>query len=205
MDLVDIRAKFQTHTPTLQDARAEYAVLVPLVETPDGLSLLYEVRASHLRQHASEVCFPGGRIESGETPQQCALRETQEELGISPDSVEILGRLDFLYLRSESLMHPILARVDSTAIGSIRLNREEVSAFFTVPLTWLRENPPQMYRYALKPMVDEDFPYELVAAPPAYQWRAGSMEVPVYRGLPYPLWGLTARITEHLVRKLYQD
>ena len=205
MDIRDIRAKFQTHTPTLQDARAEYAVLVPLVETKDGLSLLYEVRASHLRHHASEVCFPGGRIESGDTPQECALRETQEELGLSPDSIEIWGRLDFLYLRSESLMHPILARVDSKAIDSIRLNREEVSDFFTVPLSWLLENPPHIYRYELKPMVGEDFPYELVAAPPAYQWRAGTMEVPVYRGLPYPLWGLTARITEHLVRTIAQN
>ena len=62
MDLRAIEQYYRRHTPTLQDARAEYAVLIPLLQMKDGLHLLYEVRASSLQHHRSEVCFPGGRM-----------------------------------------------------------------------------------------------------------------------------------------------
>ena len=200
MEISRFRNKFQDHTPTLQDCRSEYAVLVPLVEGPEGLSLLYEVRSGTLRHHAAEVCFPGGKMDAGEDAVQCALRETQEELGIGPEHIEVLGKLDFLYLRSDGLMHPVLAKLDSSALEIMQYSRGEVQETFLVPLSWLRAHPPKIYTYELKPMVDNDFPYELVQTPPGYRWSAGRMEVPVYEGLPHPLWGLTGRITEHLIR-----
>lgn len=202
MDLSHFYAQYAQHQPTLQDGRGEYAVLVPLVDGPGGLSLLYEVRSSQLRHHAAEVCFPGGRMEPGETTVQCALRETREELGIAPEHIRIIGQLDFLYLRSDGLMYPVLAYLDAAALQHMRYCRDEVQDTFLVPLAWLKDNPPRIYHYELKPMISDDFPYQLVQAPPAYHWTAGHMEVPVYEGLPYPLWGLTGRITEHLIRSM---
>ena len=58
-----------------------------------------------------------------------------------------------------------------------------------------------MYRYPLLPVGAEQFPYARVQAPPDYRWTPGQAEVPVYDGLPYPLWGLTARITRHVVQR----
>ena len=87
-------------------------------------------------------------------------------------------------------------------MGGICCNGAEVQEVFLVPLDWLKANPPRIFTYDLKPIVDDDFPYELVQAPPAYRWTPGRMDIPVYQGLPHPLWGLTGRITEHLIRRM---
>ena len=70
-----LRRRYAGRAPGLLGAERACAVLCPLVETPEGPSLLYEVRAASLRQ-GGEVCFPGGWMEAGEGPVQCALRET---------------------------------------------------------------------------------------------------------------------------------
>ena len=110
--------------------------------------------------------------------------------------------MDFLYLRSDGLLHPVLAYVDMAALPHMRYSCEEVQDTFLVPLSWLQDHPPHIYTYELKPQVGADFPYDLVQASSSYRWSAGRMDVPVYKGLSYPLWGLTGRITEHLVRLL---
>ena len=81
----DFKARWAGHEPGPQDLTGEYAVLVPLVERPEGRCLLYEVRASSLDRQPGEVCLPGGRMEPGEDPVACALRETWEELAIPPE------------------------------------------------------------------------------------------------------------------------
>ena len=80
-ELTNLRRFYGDHVPTLLEARHEYAVLCPLVERPDGLHLLFEVRSAGVSQ-SGETCFPGGQMEPGETPADCALRETEEELSI---------------------------------------------------------------------------------------------------------------------------
>ena len=84
-DLEHLRRRYADHVPGLLGARHSYAVLCPLVERPDGLHLLFEVRSAALHRQPGEVCFPGGRMEAGETPEQCALRETEEESEVIPN------------------------------------------------------------------------------------------------------------------------
>ena len=199
MDIRDFYNTYRDHQSRLLGGQSEFAVLVPLVETEQGLCLLYEVRASGIRQ-PHEVCFPGGRMELGETPTACALRETWEELGIDSAAIRVIAPLDFLYLRSDALMYPVLASVDAAALERMRPSADEVADTFLVPVQWLREHPPTLYRYPLRPVIGADFPYDTIRMDATYPWGDGRMEVPVYEGLPYPLWGLTARITYYLLK-----
>ena len=202
MELEVLQKKFASHTPGLMDCRRFFAVLVPVVQKKDGVYLLYEVRARTMHTQPGEVCFPGGKMEPGESPEQCALRETWEELGIPEEKVQILGRLDFIAHQANFLMQPVLAVVKEEALESMRLSPNEVDEIFLVPLSYLMETEPREYEYPLLPSPGEDFPYELVGISRDYSWRIGRENFPVYLWEGHPIWGLTARITRHLVRVL---
>ena len=199
MTLTDLRDRYAHHVPGLLNARHAYAVLCPLVEKPDGLHLLYEVRAKGLRQ-GGEVCFPGGRMEPGETPIQCALRETEEELSIPAAQVEVLGTPDFLCNQRGFLLYPVLGLVSQAGLEAMVPSPAEVAEVFTVPLAFFREQPPQIFTYDLEPQVPRDFPYEAVGVSPDYPWAHGSVEVPIWHYGPHTVWGMTARLTRELIR-----
>ena len=185
--------------PDLMDKRGEFSVLVPLVEGDEGLSLLYEVRAKTMHSQPGEICFPGGRAEGDETPEECALRETWEELAIPPRAVHILGRLDFIAHRAGFLMHAVAAKVDRAAAEHMRPSPAEVAETFLVPLDFFLKNPPLDLSYDLVPNPGDDFPYEQAGIPRDYAWRLGRETVPVYRWRDRVIWGLTGRITRNLL------
>ena len=201
MNLANLEQTLKARTPGLMDSRRAYAVLVPLVEHRGELHLLYEVRARTLRRQPGEVCFPGGRMEPGETAEECALRETWEELGIPSEQIRLLGRLDFIAHRASFLMQPVLGVVDSGALTPhLRPNPAEVEEYFLVPLSHLLETEPVEYTYELIPAPAENFPYELIGIPRDYRWQHGWENVPVYPWQGRAIWGLTGRITRNLVR-----
>ena len=199
MELDALTRLLARRQPGLMDATGRYAVLVPMVKGEEGLSLLYEVRAHTLRRQPGEVCFPGGRIEGAESPEECALRETEEELSIPRSAVRVLGRLDFIAHRANFIMYPVLALVDRKAVEKMCPNSAEVEETFLVPLRHLLATQPLEYDYQLIPQTGENFPYELVGIPRDYRWQPGGENVPIYPWKGRAIWGLTARITRHLV------
>lgn len=202
MDLKGLEALLKDRTPGLMDSKRAYAVLVPLVEQNGELCLLYEVRARTLRRQPGEVCFPGGLMEKGESPEDCALRETWEELAIPPDRVRLLGRLDFIAHRASFLMQPVLGVVDSSALDRMAPSPAEVEEVFFVPLSHLLRTPPIEYTYELVPTPAENFPYEIIGIPKNYRWQNGRENVPVYPWEGRAIWGLTGRITRNLISLL---
>lgn len=121
--------------PPPHDARRA-AVLVLLTKLHQGWHLPLMVRPADATIHAGQVSFPGGRIEAGETPERCAVRETVEELGIDPDDVDILGPLPPVYIyASNHEMIPCLAV--ARRIPSFRPNPGEVARVFWLPLATL--------------------------------------------------------------------
>lgn len=122
----------------------EAAVLVPLVMHDDPTVLL-TLRSARLNSHAGQVAFPGGRTEPGETPEQAALREAQEEIGLDPAMPEILGRLPTLLTGTGYLVTPVVALLRPPF--TLRNQPEEVDEAFEYPLTQLLDPAaPQLRR-----------------------------------------------------------
>lgn len=196
-----LRRRYDGHVPGLLGARHSFAVLCPLVEREDGLHLLFEVRAKELKQ-GGEVCFPGGRMELGETPEACALRETLEELGIPASEITLMGSPDFIANQKGFLMQPVLGLVSRQGLAMMQPSPAEVAETFTVPLSFFRDTPPEVYQYRLLPQVPEDFPYEAVGVSPNYPWATGTVDVPIWYYENHAVWGMTARLVRELVSQL---
>lgn len=116
--------------------RRSAAVLCALFDDSGEAAVVLTRRSSTLRSHTGEVSFPGGRLEAGESPLQAALRETEEEVGIDPASVEVIGSLRPVgTATSGSSIVPFVAALDSVPL--LRPNPAEVDRAFTVTLSEL--------------------------------------------------------------------
>ena len=113
------------------------AVLVPIVDHPEPAVLLTQ-RAQHLPDHAGQVSFPGGKIDKADAdPCASALREAEEEIGLSHEHVEPLGYLDLYMTTLGYRIVPVIARVKPGF--TLKLNTSEVDATFEVPLAFLMD------------------------------------------------------------------
>jgi 8-oxo-dGTP pyrophosphatase MutT (NUDIX family) len=156
---------------------------VPLVQRPDGLSVLFTERASHLRRHPGQISFPGGRIDAGDAdPVAAALRETEEEIGLSREHIKVLGYLPpHLVLTGYSIV-PVVGFVRPGF--TLTLNAGEVADVFETPLTHLLDPAHHEQR----------------------ERQVGNITARVY-DIPYGerrIWGATAGIVMSLYR-LLQD
>ena len=181
-----LQAWLSEHQPRV---RAEWdaqpaAVLVPLYAEDGAWHVLFTLRTETVDVHRGQVSFPGGRIESPEeTPEQAALREAQEEIGIRPRDVRLLGRLDPLLTVTQFRVEPVVGTIAWPY--PLHLNRSEVALTFGVPLAWLLD-PGNLEIH------DRELPG--IGRP-----------VPVYFFRPYHgqvIWGATARITLSLLEML---
>jgi len=114
------------------------AVLVPLVEGPDGYDVVLTQRAAHLSKHAGQISFPGGRTEPEDPdPIATALREAQEEIALPCDAVEILGMLDSYVTGTGFLVVPVVGIISRP----VRFVPDpfEVASILTPPLDFLTD------------------------------------------------------------------
>lgn len=120
------------HTDSLVHA----AVLVPVILRKTGATLLLTQRTAHLRDHAGQISFPGGRCEvSDASPEATALREAEEEVGLTAEQIEILGRLPEYHTVTGFLITPVVALV--TPPLNLKLDDFEVADVFEPPLEFL--------------------------------------------------------------------
>jgi 8-oxo-dGTP pyrophosphatase MutT (NUDIX family) len=120
----------------LPEQRVPAAVLVPLVEREDGLTVLLTQRAATLKDHAGQISFPGGRIEPEDSDAwHAALREAEEEIGLSPDYVEFAGYLPDHIVATGFRVTPVVGFISPDY--QLRIAASEVHEAFEVPLSFL--------------------------------------------------------------------
>ena len=122
----------------VRDGLRDAAVLIPVVDHRDGASVILTKRAEKLRSHSGQVSFPGGRLDPTDpTPEHAALRETEEEIGLSPDHIEVVGRMPDYVSGSGFRIAPILSVVRPGF--RLTINADEVDDAFEVPLSFLMD------------------------------------------------------------------
>lgn len=128
--------------------RTPAAVLVGVVERPSGPTVLLTRRTEHLRDHAGQISFPGGRIEPGDaSPAAAARREAEEEIGLDPATVEVLGELVPYDTVTGFRIHPVVAWLQPPL--GLRLDPFEVAEIFEVPLRFVAD-PANQRRHSYR-------------------------------------------------------
>ncbi|HOP74253.1 MAG TPA: CoA pyrophosphatase [Bacillota bacterium] len=189
------------------------AVMVLLIPVDDEYHIVFEKRNANIPQ-GDEICLPGGGVDPAQdvSPEQTAIRETAEELGISETVIQVIGRLDTVV----ALMGTTVDVVVGTAqlgLDAMRINREEVAKVFTLPVRFFAENPPEEYQVmvTLHPSYLDRNTGEEICLLPAAQlglgeryhqaWGGYRSKVYVYRTEHGAIWGITARILNDLIKR----
>jgi 8-oxo-dGTP pyrophosphatase MutT (NUDIX family) len=166
----------------VREGLRDAAVLIGAVDRPEGATLLLTQRNENLRSHSGQVAFPGGRIDPEDvSPEAAALRETEEEVGLDPSLVEIVGRMPDYVSGSGYRIAPILGVVKPGFL--LTINPDEVADAFEVPLAFLME-PANHIRESRLWQEQERYYYRM---------PHGDRHI----------WGVTAGIIRTLYERLY--
>jgi 8-oxo-dGTP pyrophosphatase MutT (NUDIX family) len=142
------QAEISGDTGFSQSGLAPASVLVPLVQRPDGLKVLLTRRTEHMRDHAGQVSFPGGRVEDHDADAvDTALREAEEEVGLPRSAIDVIGELPHYVTITRFVVTPVVALVSPPF--TLRLDRAEVAEAFEVPLAFLM-TPAHHQRHELE-------------------------------------------------------
>ena len=177
--LSDVLARHRPQRVRVSDAR-DAAVLVPIIAEPEP-TLLFTLRAEHLPSHKGQISFPGGSIDDDDPSAQVAsLREAEEEVGLAPDRVEILGELDHVpTFVSGYVIAPFVGWVRERP--ELRPNPDEVAAVLHVPITDLTEE---------------------IRAEPGFEHRGRTFPTEAWVWRDQVIWGATARVLRLFLERL---
>jgi 8-oxo-dGTP pyrophosphatase MutT (NUDIX family) len=165
-------------TPDHHPATArKAAALVLLYEADAGPTLALTLRRDDLPHHPGQLSLPGGALDPGETPATAALREAEEEIGVSPDSVQLVGSLSTLWIPvSNFILYPFVGVSLTPPIFAP--HAAEVAALVPMPLAWLHDQSRRRW-----------FEQER---------RDTIANVPYFDVPPHRLWGATAMVLAEL-------
>jgi len=190
------------------------AVLLLLYWIDGEYHLLFERRAVNISQ-GGEVCLPGGkydpRIDSNY--EDTAIRETMEELGVSKESIKIIGRLDTLVAAMGATIDIFVGDLEIDSLEELEINRGEVAEVFTLPIAYFKDNHPQEYqvRLEIQPSYFNQkgeevvtFPAKELGLPQRYTkpWGGRDHKIYLYQTGQGIIWGITAELIYDFVERL---
>jgi mutator protein MutT len=160
------------------------------IDDPQGWSsaaaLVLTRRAGSLRAHAGQWALPGGRIDEGETPEQAALRELHEEVGLQLGNDSLIGRLDDFVTRSGYVITPVL--VWAGAAREMVPNPHEVQSIHRIPVSeFLRADAPMLE-------TREDSEHPVLRMPVGDSWIAAPTAAVLYQFRELCIWGRPTRV-----------
>ena len=174
---------YSPHILQIDKRYPEAAVLVPITRS-DEPEVVLTLRASGLSTHGGEVAFPGGRRDPEDADLvETALREAEEEIGLPPGLVEVVGPLSTLVSRHGIQVTPYVGLVPDFV--EYKPNDGEIAAVFAVPLAFFRDDPRETTH--------------------RIDYLGRSWYVPSYRYGEYKIWGLTAIMLVELVNLVFDD
>ena len=159
--LVELASRVSTPLTVPDDFRRA-AVLALVGCERDVPRLVLTERSSRLRAHAGEIALPGGRIDPGETPEVAAIREAVEEVGVAPERVEVLGRLDEAWSKAHNHVVPVVAWYDGPLDALAPASPEVVQVFLT-PLTAIAH--PDAHRFDIAEIGGVTYENDVVDTP----------------------------------------
>ncbi|WP_077610246.1 NUDIX hydrolase [Clostridium sp. Marseille-P2415] len=179
----------------------QYAVLIPMIDSSDITYLLFEKRSDKLRRQPGEICFPGGKLEAGESLQACAVRETIEELRVLRQQIEVTGPGDIYISPFNLMIHPFIGIIKDY---QDTFSTDEVDEIIKVPLDFFRNHQPEKFESKLITEPPEDFPYEWIPGGIKYPWAKGTYDILFYQYENWIIWGMTAQIVKSAVNLIDQ-
>lgn len=176
----------RVHPGMWQDPRIEVfesfipaAVLIAITDREEP-GILFLHRPSNMRAHAGEIAFPGGRIDSGETPVEAALREAWEELGIRPEDVRVIGTSDVFRTGSGYEITPVIGIVPPDI--EIVPNPTEVAQWFEAPVDFVLDPANEMQR--------------------TIEYKGQTLRFVEIDWQGHMIWGVTGAILHNLAKRL---
>lgn len=234
--LTRLEAKRAQRPPRLQrqNYKRDAAVLLPLIQTTDGVALLFEVRSKKLKAQPREICFPGGRVECTDGDYaSTALRETSEELGLPAASVHVDGPLDWLLTSWGVLVQPFVGHLDlpmpppgaeetgvaspqgvagngvASVLHGLRPNPDEVDELFYVPVQYLLTHPPRTARVRMYSEIGEieppGLPLSQVPGMVTGRRERPGFDLYFYEYAGHVIWGMTAEILHGFLARFEEE
>lgn len=194
-----IKNILENRTPQPLGNFLNFAVMVLLFQIDDEIHILYNKRAETLIRQPGDICFPGGSQEGNETPLETALRETEEELHISPDKIQLLGQTDYIITIAGAVITPFVGFVKDIKPSDIKFNTDEVAKVFTVPFSFFYTTAPEIHYLYFQADTLDDFPFERISGGKNYHFAKPKIPELFYDYFGQIIWGITAQITHHVV------
>lgn len=192
------------HQPVMEGYKRTSSILVPLVQREHEWYVLFTKRALTLRYQPGDICFPGGRIEEGESAKEACIREVMEELGVCREQIEVLGQVDTIITPFRACVYPFVGilKIDEE---TCHVNKDEVDQLLYIPLSYFLKEEPMQYQIGLQQVFPDDYPFELVNNGKDYQWPKAYHMQYFYHYLGNTIWGLTARIMHNVITILKEE